>query len=119
VIDVETPFENLSKRVKEIDVDGQKVLIKPKIKDVEAFITISDKMNEQDAQKLSTCFVNMIERAYKKNEVKTEREDIEDFVAEHYGTIMYSVMELFGFASKEKIENLKKNALDKMGAKFQ
>lgn len=116
---METPFENLSKRVKEIDVDGQKLLIKPKIKDVEAFITMSDKMTEQDAQKLSSCFVNMIERAYKKQEIKTEREDIEDFVAEHYGTILYSVMEVFGFASKEKIEELKKKALDKMGAKVQ
>jgi len=114
---MDTPFENLSKRVKEINVDGDKVFIKPKTKDVEAFITMSDKMNEQDAEKLTNCFVNMIERAYKIQKQDVVREDIEDYVAEHYGTIMYAVMEIFGFASKDKIDELKKNALEKMGAK--
>jgi hypothetical protein len=116
---MDTPFENLSKRVKEIEIDGDKILIKPNVKDVEKFITMKDNMTEEDASKMTNCFVNMMDRAYKMENIDAKREDIEAYIAEHYGAIMFKIMEIFGFASKEQIESLKKKAIEKMGAKAQ
>lgn len=119
VIDVDTPFENLSKRVKEVEIDGLKIFLKPKTRDVEKFLTMSDKMTEQDAKNLSDIFTSMITRAYEMQDKKVVKEDVEDFVAEHYGSILYKTMELFGFATKEDIEKLKKKSIEKMEVKFQ
>ena len=116
---METPFNNLSKRVKEIEVNGDKILIKPKAKDVATFLSMSDKMTEEDGLKLAKVFESMISRAYTMEKVEFVQEDIEDYVAEHFGDIMFQVMEVFGFAKKEDIEGLKKKTFDKMAPKGQ
>ena len=110
-----TPFENLSKKIKEIDIEGETLLIKPKTKDVAAFLSMGDKMTEVEAMKLASIFENMISRAYTMQKIEFEKEDIEDYVAEHFGHIMYKVMEIFGFATKEEIDKLKKKSMSKMG----
>lgn len=112
-----TPFENLSKRVKKIKIGNDEVLVKPKASDIEVFVSMGEKFNEDDAKKLTNCFVNMIHRAYVMENQTINREDIEDYVAENYSEVMYAVMELFGFATKDKIDSLKKNVIGKTGVK--
>ena len=114
-----TPFENLSKKVKEIKINDETLLIKPKTKDVAAFLSMSDKMTEEDGLKLAKVFENMISRAYVMQKIEFDIADIEDYVAEHFGDIMFAVMEVFGFAKKEDIDALKKKNLETMVPKGQ
>ena len=114
-----TPFENLSKKVKEIKIGEDTLLIKPKTKDVASFLSMSENMTEEDGLKLAGVFERMISRAYVMEKIDFIQEDIEDYVAEHFGDILFQVMEVFGFAKKDDIEDLKKKTFDKMAMKVQ
>jgi len=103
----EVRFEGLSKKIKEIEIDGESLKIKPKRKDVEIFCTLSrDTFSEQDAKKVFDIFINMIQRANPGAAV----EDIEAYVTEHFGSLVAKIAPLFGFEeiNLNQIEQKKK-----------
>jgi len=104
-----SPFAGLSKRHREITVDGDKIMVKPKVKDAEMFITMKQGDLEQvDAEKITKIMVGMIKRANKEE----QQEDIEDYVAQHYGSLFQELSILFGFTTREELEKLKNRRFD-------
>jgi aldehyde:ferredoxin oxidoreductase len=110
----ENPFEGYSKRVKTIVIDGKEILIKPNVRDAEAYMLLSKNMCEKDISKITMIFSNMVKRAYAENNVEVKQEDIDAFLAEHYGAFFYESAVLFGFMSKEEMELAKKKAISKI-----
>ena len=105
----EVRFEGLSKKIKEIEIDGEKLKIKPKRKDVEMFCTLSrDSFSEQDAKKVFDILISMIQRA----NPGINAEDIEAYVTEHFGSLVAKIAPLFGFGeiNLDQLEQLKKKA---------
>jgi hypothetical protein len=109
---VEVPFEGYSKRIREISIGGKTVLVKPKVADSEAYMLMGKDMTEKDTQRVTDIFVRMIKRAYDMQKISYDEEDIRDFVAENYGEFFYESAVLFGFMSREEIQNIKKKTIE-------
>lgn len=112
---VESPFEGYSKRIKKIMVGGKELLIKPKIADAEAYLVMSKTLNAENVKQITKIFVNMVKRAYVAEGITVNEEDIQDYIAENYGDFFYSSAELFGFMSKEQVDEAKKKAIAGVG----
>ena len=107
------PFEGLSKKVQTLELkDGTKIKVKPKVKDVEMFITMKKEMTEKDAEKITQILKNMIERAYE----GIDADDLDAFITLHHGELITKLAVLFGYTTEEKLEKMKsdieKKALD-------
>ncbi len=91
----EVKFEGLSKKIKTIEVDGEKLKIKPKRKDVVLFCTLSRaNLTEEDANKIFDILIEMIHRA----NPEADPADIEAYVTEHFGSLIMQIAPLFGFS---------------------
>ena len=112
------PFEGYSKRIREIEVGGQVILVKPKVADSEAYMLISKEMNEADVKRVTEIFVRMVKRAYDMQGIKYDEEDIKDFIAENYGEFFYESAVLFGFMSKDEVKALKKKTVEEKTGKL-
>lgn len=108
---VEAPFEGYSKKIKTIVIDGKELLIKPKLRDSEAFMLVTKEMNADNVRKISDILVNMVTRAYVEQGKEVVKEDIEDYIAENYGEFFYQSAVFFGFMSKEEMEAVKKKVM--------
>jgi len=102
-----SPFKGLASRYTEIEVSGQKIKVKPKVKHAEAFMTLKKEMTEQDVARVSEILVDMIHSA----NPDESKEDIEAFVAMHYGELMQQIAVLYGFATKKELEEMRKKAI--------
>ena len=90
----EVQFAGLSKKTKTIEVDGEKLKIKPKRKDVVMFCTLNrDKLTEEDANKIFDILIEMIHRA----NPDVDPADIESYVTEHFGSLIMQIAPIFGF----------------------
>ena len=108
---VDVPFEGYSKRIKTITIGGKELLIKPKVSDAEAYMLMAGNMNEKTVKQITDIFVNMIKRAYVSTDTPVNEEDIKDFIGENYGDFFYESAVLFGFMTKEQMEETKKKAV--------
>jgi len=98
---MDVKFEGLSKKIKIIEIDGEKLKIKPKRKDVEMFATLSrEKFSKEDSASITDIMISMISRA----NPEANKEDIEAYVVEHYGQLILKLATIFRFATEEKVE---------------
>ena len=111
------PFLGYSRRYREIEVGGKKIKVKPKVRDAEIFMTTRE-ITPETAKRITEVMIEMIKRANPKPDNVDEKqyqEDIEDFVAEHYGELYFKLAVLYGFATedelKRRVEELKKKAV--------
>ena len=103
----ETPFKDISKKVKTIMLDNKPLKVKPKVKDADAFILIKKDMTEKDAERISKVMENIIRRAHTPEELSDE--DIETLVSSYYGKLLGELSVLFGFTTREEIDKQKKD----------
>lgn len=101
---MKSPFKGLKDRFVELKVGKETIKARPIVADAEAFITMKKEMTAEDAKTVSKIIVDMICRA----NPEEDREDIEAFVAMHYGEILMQVAVVFGFATQKGMEELKK-----------
>lgn len=102
-------FGGLSKKIKEIEVDGEMLKIKPKRRHVEIFATLAgEQFTENDAKRITDLMIEMIKEANPESEI----EDIEAYVVEHYGTLFLKLAPIFRFASEKEL----KEAIEKSKA---
>ncbi len=94
------PFANLSKRVREVEVDGIKIKVKPKVEDAEMFVTMKKEMDMSKAKEVTAILKKVIKRA----NPEAVDEDLEDFIEEHYGSLLKEITILMGFASRKDFE---------------
>ena len=99
-----SPFKGLKDKIYEMKIGTDVIKAKPIVSDVEAFITMKKEMTDEDAKKISNILVNIIARA----NPDEEREDIESYVATHYGDVMTQASIAFGFATPEQVTEAKK-----------
>lgn len=99
-----SPFKNLKDRVREIEVDGIKIKVKPKVKDAEALMTLKKETTDTDAKKLTNVMKDVIQRANPEENL----EDIEAFITEHYASLLREIMVLFGFTTRKAFDDLTK-----------
>lgn len=98
-------MENLKRKVKIVKLGDLDVKIRPKVKDVELFLTMKrDRMTEEDAAKISKVMINIVKRG---NPTWSE-DDVEDVIVEHYGELLVELSIQFGFAKREDFEDQKK-----------
>jgi hypothetical protein len=97
------PFLGYSRKTKEIEINGVKYKVKPKIKDAEMFMLWGDakKSDPGEISRMTDIMVTMIKRG---NPVSTD-EDIRDFVAENYGELFLKLGIVFGFTTEEKLKD--------------
>lgn len=94
-------FANLTRTNREIDVDGIKIKVKAKVEDAELFLLMKKEMDSQRAKDITSIIRRMIKRA----NPEAKDDDIEDFIAEHYGSLMKEITILMGFASRKDFES--------------
>ena len=107
-----SPFTGLSERTITLEMsNGDKIKVKPKVKDAQMFITLKQgSMTEEDSQKITDIMVGMIQRA----NPEEKQEDIEAYVALHYGELMEKIAVVYGFVPEKKIQELKEKRLKKL-----
>jgi len=111
----EVKFEGLSKKVKEIEIDGKKLKIKPKRKHAEIFATLTrEKFTKEDSAKITDLLIDMIKLA----NPAADKEDIEAYVVANYGALILELAPIFRFATrketKQMMEKLKKEGEKKI-----
>jgi len=102
-----SPFKGLKDKVTELNIDGVKIRLQPKVEDAELFLTMKqgEALDEQTAGIPTKVLFRMIKRANKED----DDEDIKTFIALHYGSLMVQIAPLFGFkvdakALEEKVK---------------
>lgn len=114
------PFENLSKRVKTIPINGKDIKIKPKVKDLSAFMLMGKEpkdvppekfllIEEMKSEKLAEKLVEIIHRAYPKK----DKEDIEALVLDNYTTVVKEMSIAMGLTTREELEKALKEEKEK------
>lgn len=102
----ESPFKDISKKIRTIDLEGKQLKVKPNVKDAELFITLRDEPNEKDAENISGVIRGIIRRAYAPEELSDN--DIESIMTLYYGKLLGELSILFGFTTREEFEKAKK-----------
>jgi len=99
-----SPFKGLKSRFVELKIGEDTIRARPLVEDAEAFLTMKKEMTQEDAKIVSKIMVDMIVRA----NPDEDKEDIEQFVARHYGELLMKVAVIFGFTTEDKVLELKK-----------
>ena len=102
-----SPFKGLKDKVVELKVGEDVIKVRPIVADAEAFITMKKEMTQDDAKVISKIIVDMIVRANSEE----EKEDVEAYVARHYGDLLMQVAVVFGFTSEKQLEETKKKLI--------
>ena len=95
-----SPFKGLKDKFIEIKIGEDIIKARPLVQDAEMFITMKKEMNSEDAKAISKIIVNMITRA----NPEEDKEDIEAYVAMHYGDLLLKVAVVFGFSSEDDVD---------------
>ena len=108
-----SPFKGLKDKVIELEVDGTKVKVQPKVEDAELFLTMKqgDTLDEKTASIPTQVLFRMLKRA-NKGDPEADDENIRTFIALHYGSLMVEIAPLFGFKVDSKVlaDKVKKNS---------
>ena len=104
-----SPFKGLKDKVVELKVGEDVIKVRPIVADAEAFITMKKEMTQDDAKVISKIIVDMIVRANSEE----EKEDVEAYVARHYGDLLMQVAVVFGFTSEKQLEATKKKLIQR------
>jgi hypothetical protein len=105
----QNPFVGLKNKLKEVNIDGIIIWVKPSVKDAEMFMLMKKEMNESEAEKVSQIMRNIILRA----NPEANPEDVDAFIAEHYGALIKAIAITFGFATDVDFEAIKKKIQQK------
>lgn len=97
-------FEGLARRGKKVKVDGIEFLIRPSVKDCEAYL--SD--DKESKAKVGEAFVSMI----CKGQADSKVEDVEAFVGQNLGHLMTEIPIALGFLNREELESRKAKLLE-------
>jgi len=93
----------------EIKIGDTALKVKPIPKDAEMVLVAigssKGKMTEADASKLTDVMRKIIKRA----NPDMKEEEIDSIIASNYGKLMEELLVLFGFASRDLVEQLRKN----------
>lgn len=98
-----SPFRGLKDKTHELIINGVTIKVKPKVEDIEMFITMKKEMTGEDAKKITAVLKQIISRA----NPEEDKEDIEVFIMENYGDLVSELTILFGFTTREQVEKLK------------
>lgn len=102
-------FEGAKNRVVEIEIDGDKINVKPKSKDAEMFLVMKETMGDKDVERVTKIMNNIICRANPDD----DPEDVADYVGLHYGSIFKRLSVLFGFATEKQLKEAMERATQK------
>ncbi len=109
------PFKGFKDKIVELKIDGEVIKLKPRVEDAELFLTMKETMDENTVKIPTVVLTNMIKRANPKEEdetVEAYEEDIQAYIAAHFGDLMTKIAPLFGFKT-----NIAKNLNDKLKKK--
>jgi hypothetical protein len=102
--EVKSPFRGLSKKIKVVTVAGQKIKVKPKVKHAEMFTTLKEQRTSEDAKMVTQILFEIVKEA----NPDEEDEDIYAHIRDHYGEWMKTMAVLYGFATEEEFEKMRK-----------
>lgn len=90
-----SPFKGLKDKVVELDIDGDKIKLQPKVEDAELFLTMKqgEALDEKTASIPTQVLFRMLKRANKEE----DDEDLRTYIGLHYGSLMVQIAPLFGF----------------------
>ena len=106
-MEVKSPFKGLKDKTRTVTIAGDKIKIKPLVKDAEIFISLSRETTEQDAAKITEIIKGMIKRA----NPTEEDEDILAHIASYYGEWIKTIAEVYGFATAEDFDKMRKKMI--------
>ena len=104
-------FDNLKNKIFEIEIDGEKVKVKPKVEKAEIFLLMKKNMTELEAKRMTNLIVETVKEANPEVDI----EDIKADVATHYGEYLKKLSILYGFATEEDFNKLKDEAKNELG----
>jgi hypothetical protein len=112
-VTVENPFKGLKdKRIdlgEKLNINGQRLSIIPEVEDAELFMSIRGEKPEEEGKRMTKIMIGMLKRSYP----TAEDEDLRKFIAGNYASLMEEIAIIYGFSSREKIEQIKKKAIEK------
>jgi len=97
-----SPFKNLSKKVKEIIVDGDKIKVKPKVEDAQSLFAMKRELTKEDTKEMSRIMKEMIQRA----NPEEAPADIEAYVAEHFGSLVTEMLIMYRLTTRARLKKL-------------
>lgn len=108
----ENPFEDLKDRFVELNlkIDGQPLRIIPEVGDAEMFMLFRGTKPEDEVRRLTKVLIGMLKRSYP----KATDEQISNYVAKNYGQLFEEIAVIYGFVTRDKLEQVKKKATDKI-----
>lgn len=103
-METKSAFKGLSKKIKIVTVDGDKIKVQPKVKHAEMFTTLKEQRTAEDAKMVTQILFEIVKGA---NPDESD-EDIYAHIRDHYGEWMKTMAVLYGFATEEEFEKMKK-----------
>ncbi len=103
-----SPFKGLKDKIVEIKIGEDIIKLKPRVADAELFLTMKETMDKDSVKIPTTVLTNMIKRA----NPEEDDEDIQTYIAMHFGDLMMKIAPLFGFKT-----DITKNLEDKLKKK--
>lgn len=97
-----SPFRDLSKKVKEIEVDGIKIKVKPKVEDAQVLFAMKRELTKEDTEEMGRIIKELIQRANPEENPK----DIEAFAAEHFGSLVTEMLILYRLTTRTRLKKL-------------
>ena len=110
-----SPFVGLKDKIHELKIDDIVIKVQPKVKEAQLFILMKEEMTDKDTQRMSSIMQDIIVRANPED----DPEDIEAFIALHYGTLMEELTILFGFSTREQMDKIKAKIQEKVKKKLE
>lgn len=109
--EMDSVISKLARQSSEITIKGEKVAVRPTPRDAELFLVVaSGNFDEMKAVKVTQIMKSIIKRA----NPDVSEEDLDAFVAANYGEIFFELAVLFGFTTRDQIDQFKKKAISKV-----
>jgi len=105
-----SPFRNVKYDKVEIEIDGEKIAVEPKVEDAEMFVTLKQgDISQENVKIISKIMKEIIIRANPNEDKKR----IERFIALNYGKLVEELLILFGFTTREQLNKAKEQLTKK------
>ena len=108
----ENPFKGLKETRIELSpklkIDGMTLTIIPEVEDAELFMTLRGENLEEEGKRMTKIIINMLKRSYP----AAEEDETKRFVSLNYPTLMGEIAIIYGFTTRDKIEEIKKKAIE-------
>ena len=106
-----SPFKDYKYKMVEVEIDGEKIKVKPQVKHAEMFLSMKQgDLADKDAKRITEMLIELIQGANPEDDV----EDIRSYVAEHYGTLFKELMVIYKFVTREKLTELEEASKKKL-----